>query len=222
MKRIVEVFVRFPFYANLIIIVFLVLGTMSLVSMKKSFFPERESHIIRISVFYPGASPVEMEEGVTSRIEEAVRAIPGIYEINSVSSENSSRVTIEIEPDYDIDEALTEVKNAVDGVSSLPSAAERPIVSKSRTTSPAARLAVTGDVDLMTLKSYAQQVEEDFLASGFMSQVSLSGFPSMEISVEASEEEMLRYGFTFNDLQNAITNNNQDVSGGQLRSVQET
>ncbi|MCW3807103.1 efflux RND transporter permease subunit [Plebeiibacterium marinum] len=221
MKKIVEVFVRFPFYANLIIIVFLVLGTMSLVSMKKSFFPERESHIIRISVFYPGASPVEMEEGVTSRIEEAVRAIPGIYEINSVSSENSSRVTIEIEPDYDIDEALTEVKNAVDGVSSLPSAAERPIVSKSRTTSPAARLAVTGDVDLMTLKSYAQQVEEDFLASGFMSQVSLSGFPSMEISVEASEEEMLRYGFTFNDLQNAITNNNQDVSGGQLRSQEE-
>ena len=68
--------------------------------MKKSFFPERQSHILRVSVYYPGASPVEMEEGVTSRIEEAVRAIPGIYEINSVSSENSSSVTIEIEPKY--------------------------------------------------------------------------------------------------------------------------
>ena len=137
MKKAVELFVRFPFYANLSILFLLVVGGLSMASMKKSFFPERESHILSVSVFYPGASPVEMEEGVTSRIEEAVRAIPGIYEINSVSAENSARVTIEIEPSYDIDEALIEVKNAVDGISALPTAAERPIVSKRRTTSPA-------------------------------------------------------------------------------------
>ncbi|MGQ1785156.1 efflux RND transporter permease subunit [Saccharicrinis sp. GN24d3] len=221
MRRIVELFVRFPFYANLIILVLVIVGGISLAYMKKSFFPERQSHILRVSVYYPGASPVEMEEGVTSRIEEAVRAIPGIYEINSVSSENSSSVTIEIEPNYDIDEALIEVKNAVDGISSLPTAAERPIVSKTRTTSPAARLLVTGDVDLLTLKSYAQQVEEDFLASGFISQVGIEGFPALEISVEAKEETLLRYGLTFNDLQDAISQNNKDVSGGQLRSKKE-
>uniref|UniRef100_UPI003217A641 efflux RND transporter permease subunit n=1 Tax=uncultured Draconibacterium sp. TaxID=1573823 RepID=UPI003217A641 len=221
MKKLVEIFVRFPFYANLILLFLIIVGGMSLYSMKKSFFPERESHILRVSVFYPGASPVEMEEGVTSRIEEAVRAIPGIYEINSVSSENSSSVIIEIQPNYDIDEAMIEVKNAVDGISALPSAAERPIVSKTRTTSPAARLLVTGDVDLMTLKSYAQQVEEEFLASGHMSQVSISGFPALEISVEAEEENLLRYGFTFSDIQNAISLNNRDVSGGQIRSKDE-
>jgi len=221
MKKLIEIFVRFPFYANLILVFFIIVGGISLASMKKSFFPERESHYINVSVYYPGASPTEMEEGVTSRIEEAVRAIPGIYEINSISSENNSKVTIEIEPRYDIDEALIEVKNAVDGISSFPTAAERPIVAKSRTTSPAARLLVTGDVDLMTLKSYAQQIEEDFLSSGYMSQVSISGFPDLEISVEAHEEDMLRYGFTFDDLQNAISNNNRDVSGGQLRSMDE-
>lgn len=221
MKKIIETFVRFPFYANLVMMFFVIVGGISLYSMKKSFFPERESHILRVSVAYPGASPVEMEEGITSRIEEAIRAIPGIYEINSVSSENSSRVTIEIEPSYDIDEALIEVKNAVDGISALPTAAERPIVAKTRTTTPAARLQVTGNVDLMTLKSYAQQVEEDFLASGYISQVSLSGYPALEISVEANEEDMRRYGFTFSELQTAISSNNQDVSGGQLRSEEE-
>ncbi|WP_297088724.1 efflux RND transporter permease subunit [uncultured Draconibacterium sp.] len=221
MKKIVELFVKYPFYANLILLFLIVVGSLSFLSMKKSFFPERESHIITVRVAYPGASPVEMEEGVTSRIEEAVRAIPGIYEINSVSSENSSSVRIEIEPGYDIDEALIEVKNAVDGISAFPTAAERPIVAKTRTTTPAARLLVTGEVDLLTLKSYAQQVEEDFLASGIMSQVSVSGFPSLEISVEAEEEDLLRYGLTFNDLQNAISNNNRDVSGGQIRSKKE-
>ena len=58
------------------------------------------------------------------------------------------------------------LKNAVDGISSFPTAAERPIVFKMRTTSPAMRLLVTGDVDLLTLKVYAQQIEEEFLASG--------------------------------------------------------
>ncbi|MBT6005477.1 MAG: efflux RND transporter permease subunit, partial [Prolixibacteraceae bacterium] len=221
MKKLVEIFVRFPFYANLTIVFLLIVGGLSMYSMKKSFFPERPSRMLFVSVSYPGASPVEMEEGVTSRIEEAVRAIPGIYEITSTSSENSSRVTIEIIPGYDTDEALIEVKNAVDGISSFPTAAERPLVFKSRTTSPAMRLLVTGDVDLLTLKGYAQRIEEEFLSSGVISQVSLSGFPALEISVEANEEDLLRYGITFTELQNAISQNNRDVSGGQIRSMEE-
>ena len=221
MRKIVETFVRFPFYANLIIIFLIIVGGISMYSMKKSFFPERESKILFVSVFYPGASPVEMEEGVTSRIEEAIRTIPGIYEINSTSSENSSRVTIEIIPGYDIDEALIEIKNAVDGISSFPTAAERPIVSKTRARSPAMQLIVTGDVDLLTLKEYAQQIEEELLASGVVSQISISGYPPLEISVEANEEDLLRYRITFSELQNAIAQNNRDVSGGQLRSMEE-
>jgi len=221
MRKAIELFVRFPIYANLAVFFIIVVGGISMYSMKKSFFPETESRFLSVTVSYPGASPIEMEEGVTSRIEEAVRGIPGIYEITSVSSENVARVSIEIQPRYDMDEALIEVKNAVDGISAFPTAAERPIVSKRRTTSPAMRLLITGDVDLLTLKSYAQQVEEDFLASGYISQFSMSGFPPIEISVEAKEEDLLRYGITFNQLQMAISENNRDVSGGQIRSMEE-
>lgn len=218
MRKIIETFVRFPFYANLFVFFVILVGGLSLWAMKLSFFPERPSKMIYVRVAYPGASPVEMEEGVTSRIEEAVRGIPGIYEITSTSSENSASVQIEITGEINIDETLIEVKNAVDGISSFPTAAERPIVFKQRTTSPAARLMVTGDVDMLTLKDYAQQIEEDFLSSGLISQVNLSGYPDLEISVEAHEETLLRYGITFTELQNAITQNNRDVSGGQLRS----
>ncbi len=221
MKKAIELFVRYPFYANLIIVFLLVVGGYSLFSMKMSSFPERPSRYIYVTVSYPGASPIEMEEGITSRIEEAVRAIPGIYELNSSSSENSTSVSIEILPGYDIDEALIEVKNAVDGISSFPSAAERPIVYKRRTTSPAMRILVTGDVGLQTLKTYAQKIEEDFLASGVVSQVTISGYPDLEISVEAKEDDLMRYGITFSEIANAISNNNQDVSGGQIRSMEE-
>jgi multidrug efflux pump subunit AcrB len=53
-----------------------------------------------VNVFYPGASPKEMEEGITARIEEAVRGLVGIKEINSTSSENFSNVRITTTGDY--------------------------------------------------------------------------------------------------------------------------
>lgn len=225
MKKIIERFVEFPIYANLIIAVIIMAGGVSLLSLKKAFFPEMESRMISVSVYYPGASPVEMEEGVTSRIEEAIRGIVGIKEINSTSVENRSSVSIETTGEYPINEVLLEIKNAVDGISSLPSAAERPIVSKSRSRAPALRLSLVpsdgNDFDLLTLKSQAQRIEEDFYNSGVMSQISLSGYPQLEISVEIREDELLRYNLTFNNIVRAIQNNNQDVSGGEIKSENE-
>ena len=90
MKKIIERVVEFPIYANLLIAVVVLAGGISLMSLKKSFFPEMESRMISVSVFYPGASHVEMEEGVTSRIEESIRGLVGIKEINSTSMENSN------------------------------------------------------------------------------------------------------------------------------------
>ena len=197
MKKLVTIFVKYPFYANLLIAVIVLAGGFSLLSMKKSFFPERNSTFLRITVSYPGASPKEMEEGITTRIEEAIRGIVGIKEFTSTSSENFTRVDIETTGEYELDETLMEVKNAVDGISSFPTDAEKPIVFKRRTTTWAARLGISGDVDLITLKKYANQIEEDFLASGVISQVSVGGYPALEISVEVSEKDLLRYNLTY-------------------------
>jgi len=225
MRKIIEQFVAYPIYANLIIAFVLLAGGMAMINMNKAFFPETESRIINVSVFYPGASPVEMEEGVTSRIEEAVRGIIGIKEINSTSTENSARISIETTGEYSINEILQEVKNAVDGVSSLPTAAERPIVAKQRSRAMALTLNVVAEegqtADLMTLKKYAQRIEEDFYNSGKISQITLSGYPTLEISVEITEDNLLRHNLTFDEISRAIQNNNQDVSGGQIRSDDE-
>ena len=225
MRKIIERFVEYPIYANLVIAFVLLAGGFSLLNMKKAFFPERESRYISVSVFYPGASPEEMEEGITARIEEAVRGIIGIKEITSTSMENSSNVSIETTGRYPIDEVLMEVKNAVDGISALPSASERPIVAKQRSRSPGVRMSLRptdgSEVDLMTLKDYAQRIEEDLYNSGVMSQISLSGFPSPELSLEIKEEALLRYNLTFSDIMRAIQSNNRDISGGEIKSEDE-
>jgi multidrug efflux pump subunit AcrB len=220
-KNIITAFVKYPFYANLIIAILLLAGGMGVLSMKKSFFPERSTREIVVSVVYPGASPVEMEEGVTMRIEEALRGIVGIKEVNSTSSENFAVVRITTTGDYDIDETLMEVKNAVDGITSFPVDAEKPIVYKQRNVTNAIFMGLSGDVDLLTLKKYADEIENDLYNSGVMSQIQVSGYPELEISVEVSEEDLLRHQLTFNDISRAIALNNIDISAGMIRSDQE-
>ena len=221
MRNIIKKFIQFPFYANMIIAVVLFAGLFSLGQMKKSFFPERTSRVINISAFYPGASPVEMEEGVTARIEESVRGIVGIREMTSSSSENFANVSIETTGEFDIDETLMEVKNAVDGISSFPSAAERPIVRKRRSISNVLIMGISGPVDYLTLKEHANEVEEQLLSSGKITQVEVQEAPQPEISVEIKETERLKYNVSFDQISAAIRNNNNDVSGGQLKSDKE-
>ncbi len=221
MKKLVTIFVKYPFYANIIIVVMLVLGTYSFMNMKRSFFPDVKEKMISISVAYPGASPKEMEEGITVRIEEAIRGIAGIKEVTSTSSENFANVQIESTGEYDIDETLMEVKNAIDGITSMPVDAEKPVVSKIRSRSMAMYLGLYGNEDLKVLKKYADEIENDFYNSGVVSQINISGYPDLELSVEISEVNLLRYNLSFEEVAMAISQNNRDVSGGQIRSDKE-
>ncbi len=132
MNKLVTTFVKYPFYSKIIIAILVLGGTFGLLNMKKSFFPERSERFINVTIAYPGASPKEMEEGLTVRIEEAIRGMVGIKELNSTSQENFATVTIETTGEYDIDETLLEVKNAIDSIASFPVDAEKPVVSKRR------------------------------------------------------------------------------------------
>lgn len=220
-KGLIEYFVKYPILANIIIALTLLAGVASLLSTKKSFFPTRKDKNIIIQVAYPGASPEEMEEGVTLKVEEALTSIAGIDEIFSTSSENSANITIVTLESYDIDEVYTDVKNAVDGINSFPVSAEKPIIYKQRQQSVAQWLGLTGDVDLAVLERYAKEIKDDLLASGVVSQVNINGVPPREITIEVSEQDLARYGITFDEVATAVRQNNRDISAGSIKAETE-
>ena len=222
MRAVVTFFVKYPIWANALIIIALAGGFGTYYAkLKKSFFPERDPKRITVTVNYPGASPEEMEEGLTIKIEESIKGLEGIDEVSSVSSENTSSITIVAREGYDLDELTTEVKNAIDQINSFPVAAEKPIVFKQKSTTTVSYMGIKGNVDLMDLKEAAELVEDDFLNSGIISQVRLAGFPNIEISIEVSEDDLSRYGITFDEVALAVRNNNRDVSGGSIKTENE-
>ena len=220
-SRLIEYFVRYPIWSNAIIVAFIVGGLVAFFGLKKSFFPESSSRTVNVQVVYPGASPEEMEEGVTLKVEDAMRGIEGIEEIKSVSSENRASINIMWVEGYDEDRFLADVKNAVDRINSFPVDAEKPVVFKQPDLGSAVSMVLTGDTDLNTLKEQAERIEDEFLASGFISQVNLSRFPDREISIEVSEDQLLRYGITMGQVADAVRRNNTNITGGSIRSKEE-
>ena len=220
-KGLVAYFVKYPILANIIIALTIIGGVVSFLNTKMSFFPTAKDRVINITVAYPGASPEEMEEGVTTKIEEALKSTAGIDELTSTSSENVASISILTLDNYDIDEIYTEVKNAVDGISSFPAGAEKPIIFKQRQRSTAQWLGLTGDVSLKTLKDYAEQIEDELMATGVISQINITGFPALEISIEVSEETLRRYNLTFDQVVSAVRLNNRDISAGSIKGNKE-
>nr|MDA3853320.1 efflux RND transporter permease subunit [Bacteroidales bacterium] len=204
-------------------IVTLLIGGLSLLNMRKATFPLVESKTITVSVMYPGATPKERDEGITALVENSIRGISGIKEFSSRSRESSAAITITALNGYNMDELLSDVKNAVDGISNFPANAERPIVSKQRAMDMAMFMSLTAqDDDVLKLNKMANRIEDDFLGTGFISQISIFGVPNnMELAVELEETQMRRYGLTFTEVQSAISANNLDLSGGTVRNPRE-
>ena len=130
MRKLITFFVNRPVWGNAFIAVIIIFWIFSLFQTKKSFFPELEPQTIIATVFYPGASPNEMEEGVTIKIEQAIKGLSAIEEINSTSSENSASVKIKAYQDANMDQLLSDVENAINSINSFPAGAEKPILKK--------------------------------------------------------------------------------------------
>ncbi|MEM7552060.1 MAG: efflux RND transporter permease subunit [Bacteroidota bacterium] len=221
MKNVIAYFVKYPILANIIIAITILAGVASFFNTSKSFFPTRDAKTINIQMTYPGASPEEVEEGITLKIEESIKSVVGVEEVFSTSSENFASIRVEVFDNYDIDEVFTDVKNAVDGISAFPVDAEKPLIFKQRPLSVTQWVALTGDVDLLTKKRIAEEIEDDMLAAGIVTQISVVGLNPREIAIEVSEDALSRYGLTFSDVANAVRVNNRDISGGSVKTKNE-
>ncbi|MEM6345313.1 MAG: efflux RND transporter permease subunit [Bacteroidota bacterium] len=221
MRNLITYLIKYPIWTNVVIVIILVAGAISVVNINKRYFPETDPNTISIQVPYPGSSPEEIEEGVVTKIEDAIEGIQGIEEVNSTSRENLGSVTVNVQQDYDAELVLTEVKNAVDQINSFPVSAEKPVIYNAKPRGDAIDMVVVGNTELMALKKYAEGIRDDLLTSDVISQVTITGFPDLEFNIEVSEETLRRYGLTFDQVSNAISANNRDVSSGSVKSERE-
>lgn len=206
--------------ANLLMIFILVIGLGSMSTrIPLEVFPSFESELISVNISLRGATPEDVEQGVTIRVEEAVQDLEGIERIVSSSSENNSSVRIEVESDYDPRELLADIKSRVDAINTFPADAEKPIIALAQRKREVIAVTVTSQYSEKETLEFAEVVRDELLRIPGITQLDLSGVRNYEISLTLSQDQLRQYGLTITEVARSVNAFSTDVSAGNLRTT---
>ncbi len=221
MRDLIKYFIKYPIAANVMMFLIILFGCMGLMNLRKTFFPEMSSKLISVQAVYPGASPLEIEQMVTLKIEENLDGITGIKRIVSKSLENTSKVTVELENNANNQFVLQDIKNAIDRISSFPEKMESPSIFLAENLNTAISFAINGDVSLSQLKVTSEKMEDELKALEGISKIQISGYPVEEIEISVRENDLKRFNISLNEIDYAIKNENIDITGGAIKTTSE-
>lgn len=154
-------FVHNKVAANLLMILLLAGGAITMLRMNQEVFPEIDTGLITVQVPYLGGTPADVEEGVVKKIEEEVSGIDGIKRVRSTSVEGLGTVTIELEDYADSRLVLDDVKTAVARIDTFPRQTDPPVIQERTNRVQVVSLVVYGDVGERTLKEIAERMRDD-------------------------------------------------------------
>lgn len=221
MRGIISWFAQNHVAANLLMLFVLAAGVFTLFSIKVEIFPEVAADQIVIKVEYRGASPQEIEESVIKPIEERIASLSGIDRILSVAREGEGLITVEVLEGWDARELLDEVKTEVDGITTLPAQAERPIVKKVIIRREVINLVLSGEVDKETLKYWTERIKDYLLALPGITEVDYFGIFPREIHIEIPEKRLRKYGLSLSAIAELIQRESLDLPAGRLKNPHE-
>ena len=213
-------FARNSVAAN-IIMAFLVLGgALQLRSMKKEVFPEFDLDKIIINVPYPSASPEEVEDGVLLAVEEQVRGVNGVKDVTSTAAENVGVTVVDLQLGTNVDQALNDIKAAVDRVTSFPEDVEQHVVFNVRNRQPVISLVLYGeDKPPEVLKEIAERIRDGLLQDSGITVVELQAIRPLEISIEIPEAKLREYNLTLAQVAAAVRQASIDLPAGSVKTT---
>jgi multidrug efflux pump subunit AcrB len=218
-RGLIAYFAKNPVAGNLLMVILLAGGLLSALGLTAQVFPTIDPGTVSISVAYPGATPTEVEEGITRRVEEAVFGIDGVDRVISRASENLGSVTLELKDFVDADKVRDDAEAAVQQLVDFPPEdAEQPKVVRADTLSDVLTIVVSSEMGERELRRGAELVEEELLALPGVSLVSLIGTKDYEIAIEISEDTLRRYDLTMSEVAGTIRRSSINLSSGQIQT----
>ncbi|MEE8551320.1 MAG: efflux RND transporter permease subunit, partial [Gemmatimonadota bacterium] len=221
MKNVIHYFIKHSVITNWVMLVICLAGVFALFNLNKRLNPKFELEEVRINVPYPGASAIEVEEGIVVKIEEALRGLEGIERISSTSQNGFASLNVEFPSGWDMNRAVQDLKNAVNAINSYPTGAEKPVVYQETQWARAVLLSIYGPEDLTTLKRIVEEFRDDLLATGKISNIRYWGLPTREFAIEVSPLDLIRYKLTIAEIAAAVRNSNLNISSGSVLTDQQ-
>jgi multidrug efflux pump subunit AcrB len=217
-KGLIAWFARNPVASNLLMVLIIAMGVLSVFTIKKDIMPKIDTHMIRVVQLYPGAGPSEVEKGIVLKIEEVVKDVDGIKRTESHAYESSAEIMIEVDRSYDVDNVLNEVKIQIDSIATFPEEAEKPVISKVEWMAHAVQLQIYGNINEHSGKVLAEEMKQELLALPDVGRIEIQGVRDSEISIEIDEQLLRKYGLTLGQVARTISSGSIDVPAGSIRA----
>lgn len=211
----IETIVGHPNLANLIMAIMVLFGAYGLAKLNTQFFPTVKIDRVTVAIDWPGASSEDVISNILEIVEPELRFIDNVKEITSYAREGAATVLLEFVEGVDIQKGLSDVEQAVAGITTLPVDTETPRVSAPTFTDSVATLAIRGPFSEHALKVFARQMRDDLLARG-IDKVELLGYRTPEYVVEIPERELRRLDLTVADVSRLVAGNTADIPAGSL------
>jgi len=216
MKKIIAYFLNNSLLVNLISVLVVVIGLVSVFTLNKETFPAIDFDVILVRTSYPGSSSEDVEKLVTISLERNLKSVTGIRNLNAVSAEGSSIIYLEVEADADIDEVLEDVKTAVDSTTDLPSEAEVPVItSLNNRRRGIINVAVFGK-NYDDIRFAAKKLRDKLERVKAVSSVSLEGYNPDQINIKVNPSELNSNELTLEEVSNVVRGRNFNLSAGAI------
>jgi multidrug efflux pump len=202
-------------------VLLIIFGIMQYISISKEKFPEIVFPYFMITTINPGTSPSDIENLITRPIEKELKSIKGIKHINSQSMQDVSLIIVEFNVTADEMQAYLDVRQAVDDArSDLPNDLyQEPDLKRIDVSEiPIIYVNLSGDLGLVKLKDYADNLQDDIEALEEITRVDMVGALDREIQINVDVYKMQAAGITFNTIEQAVASENLTISGGLYKT----
>lgn len=216
---------RQPRIVALTLLVIFAAGLSSLLAIGRQEDPTITNLFANITTVYPGADPARVETLVTAEIEDALREIPEVDEINSTSATGVSIVQVDLLDtlaDDRIEQVWSEIRDALgDAEANFPQGAQTPDFSSDGAGTFGAIMALSAthtEVPLTIMGRFGESLADDIRSLSGTKQVETFGAPEEEILVTLDPMKAAALGLTADDVSGVIARGDSKGQAGRVRS----
>jgi HAE1 family hydrophobic/amphiphilic exporter-1 len=202
------------------ILLVVMFGVIALQQIPIQLSPSVEEPVITVTTVWPGATPYEIERDIIEEQEKTLKGIPGLYELESTSSNGLGTISLRFKIGTDIDNALLRTSNKLDEVPEYPENVDRPVINASGAESSPVmwimlKTAEGNDRNVYEYLTYFENEVRQYLdrVEG-VADLFIGGGTEREMHVFVDPERLAAYNLTIERVANALQAENANISAG--------
>lgn len=211
-------FAGHPTAANLLLILFLAIGALTLPTLVRETFPDFRETEVEIIVAYRGATAGEVEDAICRPLWDAVQGVESLKELTCSAQDNRARAVAVMASDGDVIRFVNAVRTEVGAIDSFPDRADPALVRELFRTDVVASVAVSGDMPLHDLDLFADSLADRIAALPEIALVNRSGIGTRQFRIEASRAVLAQHGLTVSGLATVLGAQSLDQPLGTLET----